>query len=648
MFVGLAALSKVPGDARGFTSAQTARAALPPYLITPLPSCSIILDRHTHKNGGSTQRQIFNSNDMRDGWTFWGYGLHQHAMITSNLVGALFGPKNESCSDWSRRPSLRFVAEHHYSRVALVSMLGYFGPISPLQQVAARCRCRVVLVTRLREPLSFYISFYRWTVSWRQIRNATAFGRTMVEWAPRNLQSSMVMAPLDATWAEFIGVHTEDGRSRRRVYSQFDPPGHHPAGTQDTAPGQGARRTEELRRALAAFDLVGLVERFDETLLMLADLTGLQRILYTRLVPSTTNHHYPQPSVAAVCPDRAACAARIREVAPTDHLIYDEARQAFEKRLAALGPPFLARLAAFRAANRQHQKRMKAKEDAVQAAETVKTAYYTEAHARRALADDDRVYARHASAPTEMHVRVPMGRLVCALGHSPIAVETCQRVYADTPFRYNWRHTRASCCRRITACLAYRMARRRVPPNCFRWLPPIADPDDNLKVRGKGFEAMARAVNASWPTMCSVQCSAPPDPEPQYMLPGAYRVPSKAERRATLQLLRPAASDERYQRRFTFSRIGCNDTPAEALDAGKPWLDFEGCAAEGDTHENLNSPQGQCARDTWMRVNCKRTCGLCGLSLREAIELRPRAALTAARSAARLRGTLKGHKGRHG
>ena len=40
------------------------------------------------------------------------------------------------------------------------------------------------LATRLREPLSFYMSFYRWTVNWRQQRNASAFGTTLLEWAP--------------------------------------------------------------------------------------------------------------------------------------------------------------------------------------------------------------------------------------------------------------------------------------------------------------------------------------------------------------------------------------------------------------------------------------------------------------------------------
>ena len=38
-----------------------------------------------------------------------------------------------------------------------------------------------------------------------------------------------------------------------------------------------------MRVALRAFDVVGLVERFDETLLLVADLSGLQHVLHRAL-----------------------------------------------------------------------------------------------------------------------------------------------------------------------------------------------------------------------------------------------------------------------------------------------------------------------------------------------------------------------------
>ena len=69
--------------------------------------------------------------------------------------------------------------------------------------------------------------------------------------------------------------------------------------------------------------------------------------------------------------------------------------------------------------------------------------------------------------------------LQCA-GDGPRGVETCQRVYADTPFRYNWRHTYSSCCERLTYCTHRRLHHRRIPNNCFKWLPMVADPGDDV------------------------------------------------------------------------------------------------------------------------------------------------------------------------
>ena len=502
---------------------------LAPWLVTPLKPCSIVLERHTHKNGGSTLRHIVNTNDMLDGWGFWGYGLHQHWQVTDTLTGALLGPRNASCSDWDRRAPFRLFAEHHYSRMGMRTILAAFGPTSPLQQVALNCQCTVVLVTRLREPTSYYVSFYRWTVSWRQARNSTLFGATILDWAPRNLQSSIMLRPIDATWAEFLGVNTKDGQAKRREYSQFDdapgPDGRLPPGaTVARRPGEGAKQRALLRSLLSSFDLVGLMERFDETLLLLADLTGLQRLLHMRAVPGTTNPHYAQPSVSAVCPDPAACDARVREVAPFDHELYGAFSAAFAAKVSALGAPFQARLRAFRQANAAYQ------------SQTLRARAERIAAAKRSGAEDDfdgeelpRVIARHRSSPTQMHGRVPMNRLHCPVGGgSSIALEACQRIFADTPFRFNWRHTRASCCQHIHACLAIRLARRRLPTHCYHWLPEVGDPRNERAVRGPGYVAMAKAINESLPTICDTECTLPPDVEPPFAT-APYRVPSAAE-----------------------------------------------------------------------------------------------------------------------
>ena len=41
-------------------------------------------------------------------------------------------------------------------------------------------------------------------LTWQKL-NASAHGASMLEWAPRNLQSAIFLKPLDATWAEYTG-----------------------------------------------------------------------------------------------------------------------------------------------------------------------------------------------------------------------------------------------------------------------------------------------------------------------------------------------------------------------------------------------------------------------------------------------------------
>eukprot|EP00966_Prymnesium_polylepis_P172772 3995760-Prymnesium_polylepis.1 len=364
-------------------------------------------------------RQVFLQNDLYDGWTFWGYSLHQHKPISRAVARTLAladvrradGNRTAACSDWARRAPLRMLVEHHYSRITTDQMISSFGPTSPLQQVAARCRCRVVLLTRLRQPLSFYISFFRWTVYWRQLLNASEFGATMLEWAPRNLQSAIFLRPLDATWAEYVGVHTAHGRDKRRAFDQFDGP-------------QGATQRAELRRQLRAFDLVGLLERFDETLILLAEMAGLQRLLYRPEAPHSTGRRAMralQPSVASTCPDWGACTARVRAVAPMDHAIYAEAEARFDRLVAERGAPFQQRLAAFRAA---------------------RGAYHALPERRQPVVERSRPMA------TQRHSKVGMDQLGCALGDGFDGFDACRRVYADTPLHAGWRFTPRACCTR--------------------------------------------------------------------------------------------------------------------------------------------------------------------------------------------------------
>ena len=43
-------------------------------------------------------------------------------------------------------------------------------------------------------------------VYWRQALNASKYGATFLEWAPKNLQASLLVRPQDADWAEYAGT----------------------------------------------------------------------------------------------------------------------------------------------------------------------------------------------------------------------------------------------------------------------------------------------------------------------------------------------------------------------------------------------------------------------------------------------------------
>ena len=105
----------------------------PPYLRTPLPACSIVVDRHNHKNGGSTMRSIYVQNELAHDWLYWGYGLAHVNKVATRLLELLLGPENRSCADWTGRPALRLLTELHYSYLTTEQLVATFGPLSPLQ-----------------------------------------------------------------------------------------------------------------------------------------------------------------------------------------------------------------------------------------------------------------------------------------------------------------------------------------------------------------------------------------------------------------------------------------------------------------------------------------------------------------------------------
>ena len=98
--------------------------------------------------------------------------MDQFRGVATRLLNLLLG--SSSPKGCAHNGSLRLISEMHYTRYSTEAQLSRLGPSSPLAHVATTCGCKLVLATRLREPLSFYVSFYQWTVAWRQARKTTS------------------------------------------------------------------------------------------------------------------------------------------------------------------------------------------------------------------------------------------------------------------------------------------------------------------------------------------------------------------------------------------------------------------------------------------------------------------------------------------
>ena len=324
-------------------------------VAAPLPPCAVLIDRHVVKNAGTTLQSITFENDLRDGWAYWGYGLNNLRRVAYELQRAI--NRSSRCEDWEHRPPLRILGSLHYgSRHGIRDMFDSFGPASPLRQVMLQCTCKVVLMTRVREPTAWYRSFWSWSgVKRRQVRNSSVHGSTMIEFAQTysNLQSLLLLWHTNiVVTAQYVGARVNT-RANLRRYRCFEPPGYRytPKTAEDRVlqrcgPGL-SKRVDTLRQALRTFHLVGLVERFDETLLLLADMLGLQHILRSAARNLSPRGAYGNASLLGCAED---CHAQIAAAAPVDALMYSEMNASFAARVEAQGDAFATRVRMLREA----------------------------------------------------------------------------------------------------------------------------------------------------------------------------------------------------------------------------------------------------------------------------------------------------------
>jgi hypothetical protein len=153
------------------------------------------VDRHLHKNGGSTIREVMLRNEEAGSCVYYGYTQTHEGWVA--LVDYL-GRINASAA---RLPSL--CVEAHASTASAEFTSRRIPDLLRLRDRFSRLALpiRVVLTTRVREPLSYYVSFYRWRVAGmhrhgnvirlsatRSVVNP--IGSNFTTWAPPNLQAT--------------------------------------------------------------------------------------------------------------------------------------------------------------------------------------------------------------------------------------------------------------------------------------------------------------------------------------------------------------------------------------------------------------------------------------------------------------------------
>ncbi len=202
-------------------------------VIQPLPNCSVVFFHHLEKTAGTTLRSIFQRHAQLGLFDFFSFvnrfNKVQFQMVTHkldsllHLAGGLAG--------------LRLAVEIHIGGGGYEQFLKYTLPDLLLLRSKLRgagCRCN--LVTLLRHPLMAHISWHHHFVNHRV---------PLCFWNnPHDCQARMAMA---------LACH--GGPAIRPLRAA-----HHMA----------------LGRMWDAFDLVGVTERFDEFLVLLTDMVGLQ------------------------------------------------------------------------------------------------------------------------------------------------------------------------------------------------------------------------------------------------------------------------------------------------------------------------------------------------------------------------------------
>ena len=223
-----------------FSAAITASTA---WDARPPPQCSLLFFYHIVKTAGTTMRTV----------------LQRQAQL---------GDFEYIYSDTTRKPRwmlLMHQLSHPVARRRMIVELhsewglprSFYADIKRIRKMYEPLGCTVTLATVLRHPLSFYLSWFNW--------RASNYMPLCLWDPPRDPQSRQ----LSGFGLPFVTARQPDAMGGRRLRLPV----------------------ESVLSTLAQFDVVGLTERFDESLLVMGKRAGLRHLGYARLAENLKPEH---------------------------------------------------------------------------------------------------------------------------------------------------------------------------------------------------------------------------------------------------------------------------------------------------------------------------------------------------------------------
>lgn len=294
--------------------------------------CGLFIDRHVPKNGGSSMRSMMRRNAAQGNCAYLGYDVSR---TWSSRVGFNHTSLKGVARLLGQGAPEATVAHQHLCIEAHVVRRSFWHDLAMLRAFASERSCTTLVAVRVREPFSWYSSFYEWAIRARQEEGDPRWGDNFTDWLPHNLQSKMLLWGRDANENPAdddpgIGIRTHGIGNR---YGWLKPR----AGASVRLAADHRSQLDHLMRHV---DIAAPMESFDETVALISCTSGfLSSASYERTSPApvggywTKQRQRPVSKAADLCAGEreAQCREAVRRAAPDDFELYGRVKASFEK-----------------------------------------------------------------------------------------------------------------------------------------------------------------------------------------------------------------------------------------------------------------------------------------------------------------------------